>query len=110
MHILLFQLVNPSKLLISLYFLPPQSHTAGRNEFITEFRKEMFTNENDYEVQESDIKNEVYDYEQLTSVPSSQDFNIKSEVATAFEFDVCNKDESNNISSEFIQPEPSTGE
>lgn len=76
---------------------------------MTEFRKEMFTNENDFVVQMPNIKAEVYEYEQPSSVSSTQDFSVKSEVSNSYDYEVCKNDEQNKFAPEYIPTESTNG-
>lgn len=86
-----------------------QSHSTGRNDLVTEFRKEMFTNNDDFVVQMSNIKTEVYEYEPQSSVSSNQDFSIKSEVSIPYVYEVGKNDDQNKFTTEYIPTESSTG-
>ncbi|XP_065200593.1 transcription initiation factor TFIID subunit 7 [Planococcus citri] len=87
-----------------------QSHSTGRNPLVTEFRKEMFSQHNDFVVQMPNIKSEiVYEFEQPSSVSSNPEFSIKSEASNSYDFEVGKNDDPNKFTTEYI-PESSSGD
>lgn len=85
-----------------------QGSSSSRGDLITEFRKEMFTREDDFVVQMPPIKTEMY-YEQPSSVSSAQDFSIKSETSTSYDYDVCKNNDESKYGSEFLSVESNNG-
>lgn len=75
---------------------------------ITEFRKEMFNREDDFVVQMPSVKSETY-YEQPSSVSSVQDFLIKSETSTSYDYDVDKANDESKYRREFMSGESSNG-
>lgn len=70
----------------------------------------MFTNEDDFVVQMPPMKTEDYNYEHPSSISLTQDYGIKSESSTSFDFEVCKSDDQTKFGSEFISIESINGE
>lgn len=87
----------------------PLQGTSSRGELITEFRKEMFNREDDFVVQMPSVKSETY-YEQPSSVSSVQDFSIKSETSTSYDYDVDKANDESKYRREFMSVESSNAE
>ncbi|XKL67736.1 hypothetical protein PGB90_003227 [Kerria lacca] len=82
-----------------------QQTSSSRGELITEFRKEMFADEDDFVVQIPPVKTEMFSYEQPSSVSSTHEYSIKSETSTSYDYDVCKTDDQNKFNAEYISTE-----
>lgn len=70
----------------------------------------MFTSKDDFVVQMPPIKTEnIFNFEQPTSVSSAQEFSVKSESNMSFEYDTSKSDDRSKYGSEFITPESTNG-
>lgn len=68
----------------------------------------MFNREDDFVVQMPSVKSETY-YEQPSSVSSVQDFSIKSETSTSYDYDVDKANDESKYRREFMSVESSNG-